>query len=1192
MKKRALRKDFYMEIKRSFNRFISIFFIVALGTSFYSGIQSSAPDMTNSGDAYFDRQKLMDLRVISTLGLTEDDVAALSELPGVVTAEGAYMTDVLYGEEANQKVLHLESVTENFQKLQAEEGTVPTAPGECFLDSSVAAAFDVHVGDSITVREDGDEEDRILKRDTFTVAGIGASPVYIAFGKGNTTLGSGEVLGFCYIMPEDFDMEVYTQIFLSAEGAEEATAFTEEYDTIVDEVRSQVEGISEVRCQARYDEIQGEADEKIADAEKELEDGRKEAEEKLADAQREIDEGEEKLADGREKLEQGKRDLEDAKKKLTDGQKELEEKEQEWSDGQAELQDKKQELADGKAELQEKEQELVSAQAEVDSGWGQLDTGKAALSASESEYNTQAEALSAGESALAEAKQQYESGMAQYQAGMDQINEAYVKLEVQWSMLEQAAELSEEGAAAYEQAYPELVTARSQLDSQSSELAVTLARLTDAKQEIDAQEAQLSSGREQLSAAKTQLDAAKAEIAANEARLNSAQAEINSGWAQIESAKAELADGEQQILDAEAELADGRKQLDDGWAELADGEQEISDAEADISDAEATITENEKKLEDGKKDYADAEQEVKDTIADGEKKIADAKQELADLDFPEWTVFDRDDLPDYTGYGQNADRMKSLGEVFPVLFFLVAALISLTTMTRMVEEQRTQIGTLKALGYGKLSIAKKYISYALLATVGGSVLGVLIGEKLFPFVIIHAYGIMYQHMDVMVLDYQLDHALVASLVALFCTMAGTISACYRELESTPAVLMRPPAPKEGKRVFLERITFIWKHLSFSWKSTVRNLFRYKKRLFMTVFGIGGCMALILVGFGLRDSIMDVARIQYQELQMYDGMIVLDEDADEEDREALEQNLSSRTDVADYMYAYLKKTGMKSESSQYDVYLMMPSTLDGFDQFVHTRNRISGEVYELSDDGMILAEKTAKMLEVKVGDTVSFTGDNGRTAQVPIAAICENYMQHYAYISPGLYEQLFGEIPEYNNVIFCEDVKDEAAIEKTGQEILKEDAALSITYTGTIAERLDEMLGSLDIVIVVLIISAGMLAFVVLYNLNNININERKRELATLKVLGFYDPEVSAYVFRENILLTVFGAVMGAGLGTVLHQFVITTVEIESYMFGRTVRLPSYIISVAITFGFSLCVNGMMHFKLKKIDMVESLKSVE
>ena len=839
------------------------------------------------------------------------------------------------------------------------------------------------MGDTITVQEDGEESDSVLKRKTFTVAGIGGSPAYIAFGRGNTTLGSGEVLGFCYILPENFDMDVYTQVFLSVEGAEEEVAFTDAYDSLVATAKEKVEELSEKRCQVRYDEVTGEAQEKIDDAKQELADGRKESDEKLADAEK-------TLTDGEEELEQGKKDLEDGKK--------------------------------------------------------------------------------------------------------------------------------------------------------------------------------------QLSEARTQLDEQKTALDEQEEQLKTAEAQFGGSTPEIEAGKTKIAEAREQ---------------------LSEGEKELETKESELAKAEETIKENETKLADGRKDYEEAKKEAEDKIAEGEDKIAEAEADLAALEFPAWTVSDRNDMTDYSGYADNANQMKSLGAVFPVLFFLVAALISLTTMTRMVEEERTQIGTLKALGYSKSSIAGKYVFYALLATVGGSVLGVLAGEKIFPYVIIDAYRIMYQHMDGMVLDYQLDHALVASLVALFCTMAGTLSACGKELASTPAVLMRPPAPKEGKRVFLERIGFIWKHLSFSWKSTVRNLFRYKKRLFMTVFGIGGCMALLLVGFGLRDSIMDVVLLQYGEIQLYDGMLVLNEDASDAEVEALKKDLSSRSDVEESMDVYMKKHAAKGENGTCEVYLMMPEKLENFSDFIHTRNRITKEAYTLGDEGIILAEKTAKMLGVKNGGSITVESTEGKEVEVPVAEICENYMQNFAYISPGLYEKLFGSVPEANNILFKgTDSSDEAAIEKTGQELLKNKAALSVTYIGTLAERLNSMLGSLDVVIVVLIISAGMLAFVVLYNLNNININERKRELATLKVLGFFDGEVSSYVFRENILLTVFGCILGVVLGSALHRYVITTVEIESYMFGRIIKIPSYLLAIALTFGFSFLVNLLMHFKLKKIDMVESLKSVE
>ena len=572
-------------------------------------------------------------------------------------------------------------------------------------------------------------------------------------------------------------------------------------------------------------------------------------------------------------------------------------------------------------------------------------------------------------------------------------------------------EVTGEAQEKIDDAKQELADGRKESDEKLADAEKTL---TDGEEELEQGKKDLEDGKKQLSEARTQLDEQKAALDEQEEQLKTAEAQFGGSTPEIEAGKTKIAEAREQ---------------------LSEGEKELETKESELAKAEETIKENETKLADGRKDYEEAKKEAEDKIAEGEDKIAEAEADLTALEFPAWTVSDRNDMTDYSGYADNANQMKSLGAVFPVLFFLVAALISLTTMTRMVEEERTQIGTLKALGYSRSSIAGKYVFYALLATVGGSVLGVLAGEKIFPYVIIDAYRIMYQHMDGMVLDYQLDHALVASLVALFCTMAGTLSACGKELASMPAVLMRPPAPKEGKRVFLERIGFIWKHLSFSWKSTVRNLFRYKKRLFMTVFGIGGCMALLLVGFGLRDSIMDVVLLQYGEIQLYDGMLVLNEDASDAEVEALKKDLSSRSDVEESMDVYMKKHAAKGENGTCEVYLMMPEKLENFSDFIHTRNRITKEAYTLGDEGIILAEKTAKMLGVKSGGSITVESRDGEDVEVPVAEICENYMQNFAYIPPGLYEKLFGSVPETNNILFKgADSADEGSWENHGRGV--------------------------------------------------------------------------------------------------------------------------------------------------------------
>ena len=526
------------------------------------------------------------------------------------------------------------------------------------------------------------------------------------------------------------------------------------------------------------------------------------------------------------------------------------------------------------------------------------------------------------------------------------------------------------------------------------------------------------------------------------------------------------------------------------------------------------------------------------------------------------------------------------------MFFLVAALVSLTTMTRMVEEERTQIGTLKALGYSKLAIAGKYMGYALLATVSGSIVGILIGQKIFPYIIVTAYQIVYPHIPNIVIPYHLGYSLAAGAAAIACTMAATIFACGRELVAQPAELMRPEAPKVGKRVLLERIPFIWNRLNFTWKSTIRNLMRYKKRFFMTVFGIGGCMALMLVGYGLKDSIVDIAVYQYGRIQTYDIMTLIDEEIGEDEKAELDQLLAKDKRVSGFMDGYMKNTDITHGEEKMDLYVYVPSTLENLDQFVRFNYRKSGETFKLGEKDAVLTEKAAKMLGVSKGDTVQVKLDENRMVDVTITDICENYLEHYLYIAPQLYKELTGEEAEYNCIFTCIDDAYTDDLEAVGQDFLNHNGILSVMYTNNMEQRLEDMIGTLDDVIIVLIISAGMLAFVVLYNLNNININERKRELATLKVLGFYDGEVAAYVFRENVLLTLIGALAGVFIGKFLHLFVIQTVEVEICMFGRNIDFSSFVFSILFILLFSFTVNAVMYFKLKKINMVESLKSVE
>lgn len=1355
---KALRKEFWMEIRKSKSRFISILLIVALGVAFFSGIQASSPDMRYSGDAYYDESSLMDIKVVGTMGLTSDDVSSIESIDGIESAEGAWSTDVMCGEGQKQKVLHIESINDTVNKLDVQEGRLPEKSGEIFLDSTFASTNEYKVGDKVALREDGDSP--LLVTTEYTVVGTGRSPLYISFNRGNTTLGTGEVNGFGYVLPEDFDQEIYTQIYVTVHGAKGLTSYTDGYENLIAKIKGRVENIADDRCQIRLAAVKADAQEEINDAQKKLDDGKKEADEKLADAKEELDKGEKDLEDGRQEYEDGKSQLEDAKTELADGKKQLEDAKTELADGKTQLEDAKAQLADGKSQLESAKSQLSSsksqldtARSQLDDGWSQVNAAKAQLADGQAQLDSAQKQVTSGlaeleenQKTLDENKAKLADGKAQIEAGEQQLEAAKQTLTTKQSELDQSkAEIIagqqqiestrtqlnaqkqqitdglsqvsageaqlQDGISALESAKAQLTELQSQLEivrasynaalenpdasqeeidilaaqvsaleeqeaavsqqiqaseaqieSQRQQLAATRSELESglaavenglsqlsqkeselnagreqitagqaeidagwiqiqeqentlaaSKAEIEAGEQELEKGQKQLKAAKKKLNkaqkeidsnaetlaAGQAELDANVAKLNDSEAQYASGLEQYHSGarqiaenEAKLTSGEQEIAENEAKLADGEKEIADNEKKLADGEKEITDNEKKLQDAAKDLKKGEKDLADGKKEYEDAKKDAEDEIAENQQKLDDAKKELEDLEMPEWMVTDREELPEYTDYGDNADRLRNIGQVFPVIFFLVAALISLTTMTRMVEEQRTQIGTLKALGYKKSAIAAKYICYAFFATLLGSVLGMLIGEKIIPYIIITAYGIMYHNVaNTISIDYQPGFALIASTASVVCTVGATLFASGKELQETPASLMRPPAPKEGKRVLLERLTFIWKHLSFSWKSTIRNLFRYKKRLIMTVFGIAGSMGLMLVGFGIQDSISDIAAIQYRELQHYDGMVIEDSDATEEEHAELFEYMKENEQIAHCNRVQMTKISAPKGSSNISIYLFVPESLSEFARDVTLKNRITGETYELTDEGAAISEKTASLLGLKVGDMIPLKkGD--KEYKVRVAVITENYMSHYLYMTPRVYEQTFGEMPEYENIVFTmqEDCKDD--LEMAGTRILANPGALSISYTSSLASQVDRMLSTLDAVILVLIVSAGMLAFVVLYNLNNINITERQRELATLKVLGFYDGEVSQYVLRENVILTVLGIMFGAVFGILIHRYVITTVEVDAVMFGRNIKPLSFLYSGILTSIFSIVVNGVMHFKLKTIDMVESLKSVE
>lgn len=1276
-------------------------FIVMLGAAFFSGIRSTKNDMHVSADSYYDRVNFMDIRVVSTLGLTEDDLEDMRNTEGVAAVTGGYTAEVLNEQSDMEFALKVIAWTEDINQVTLTDGRLPEKANECLADDIYLQQTGCEIGDQITL-ESGSSEDLsdTLKEETYTIVGSGTLPYYMEMDRGSGTVGDGSLDAFLVVLPEVFEQQdVYTEAYVQAEGAEAENSFDGAYETKVAEVVAGLEEIADGACDRRYETIYQDGMEEIEDAKQEVAD----AEQELADAKAQIDDGEQQITDAKETLADGEKELEDGESELASreqqlaearelleskeaelnsGKSQLADGEQQIADAEAVLSAKEKELADGKAQLEAEAQQLEAGKAEIEEQSESLESGKAQVEEKARELEEAKAQVEAKAQELENGRVQLEAGRAELESGKAELEQnrqtvtaarqeleakradyetaktALQQIEVQLGELQQQLTQTEEQIRQMEEAladagldtspeYEALLAVKTQLETTiaglqtqketvqagitefeageksvqdgEAQLAAAEQQIAQSEQQLNATEevlkegevqleaarqqitdgkAQLEASRQQLAAAETQLNAYRQQMADGEAQLNAARQQITDGETQLsqgrqelEQQKSVLEQSKAQMESGEQQIAQTRQQLTEGEAQIAEARQTLADARAELEDGKAELAEKEQELADAKQEYEDGYAEAQPELADARQQIADGEQELKDLEKQEWYVMDREDVTSAKGFADDAERIDNIGQVFPWIFFLVAALISLTTMTRMVEEQRQQIGTLKALGYRDGAIAMKYLCYAMLATVTGAVIGVVIGEKLFPWVIMNAYGMLYLGLPEYLTPLNWEQGLLAILTSIACTGLATLFSCWREMRAKPSELMRPEPPKNGRRVLLERVTILWKHLSFTQKSTVRNLFRYKKRFFMTVIGIGGCMGLMLVGFGLQDSITAIAKNQFVELFTYQAAVVVNSESKEQ-KDALREQAEMFDGMGSTLEMFAQNVELTAGDESMSAIMEVPQDPSVVDQFFTFRDRRSKESYEFPEDGIAISEKTAKMLGVSVGDTIKVGEENKEGREVTISIIIENYVEHYIFMAPSLYESVWQETPDYNQILMKYEDTSDRYEENLGQMMIEQDGVVGVTFVSDLEAEIDDMLQALNIVIVVLIVSAGLLAFVVLYNLNNINITERKRELATLKVLGFYDMEVAEYVYRENVILTILGILAGAGIGLALHQYIIHTVEVDMMMFGRTVFPRSYLFSGLLTLVFSLFVNYMMYYRLKKIDMIESLKSVE
>lgn len=1147
MKKTALYKLVFREIRHSKARFLSILVLILLGVGFFVGLQATGPNMLNTVDDYFDEKKLYDAHIQSTMGIEDNEVRLLSEYDPIEYIEEGYSQDVLVGE--NRIVMKLISYhpDKDLNQYEIASGRLPEKSGEIALDERDMIQSLHQIGDEIMLVADRDETDLAdqFERIEYEIVGFVRSPRFITNdSRGQTSIAGGQLDGFGVIMEEDFNLPVYTDLFVSFTGLREINTFSDEYQEQSRIHASEIERILEEYSPERLSEIRSEAEVEIRDAEAQIEDGRKE------------------LTEAREELSDARSELDDAQLAIQEARETLGEAEQELNDGEAEY---KQGLVVFQSEMGQADAQLAQARREIDSQAEQLESGLADLEAAERELN--------------QAEEQLESQRNELITAQVEFTELTNVLS---ELLDIPAELvPEEGIEP-------LLTETESIELNGQTLADLLGGYFAGEVPVEVVEGALDGIASELEAGLSQIDEASLAIAQQRSTLEGARAELEAGQEMLADARTEL--GEQSAVlerersNAEEELSRARRDLDQGWQEYNDGVAELDRNELELIEAEEEYLE-------GLETFEEEEQDALAEIEEAEAEIADVREELAAIEEPTYYTLLREDDMNFIQYEENAALLSELATIFPAVFFAVAALVTLTTITRMIEEQRTEIGTLKALGYRDFEISIKYYVYAVSASLLGTVFGLIIGYITLPIIIFNAYGIMYNLPDLILANYW-SYTLIAAAIALLSTVVTAWVVLRKDLKSHPAALMRPKAPKIGKRILLERISPIWKRLDFMKKVTARNLFRYKQRMLMTVIGVAGCAALIIAGFGIQGAVEGLADLQFGDVMRYDAMVILDDEANEESQLSYQQFVQSYDGIDQTSMIKQQQFEMSHpDLLTQDLTVIVPEDSDRFNDFIQLQDRTSDEVYQLPDEGAIVTERLADLFEVGIGDTLTIEDADNRSYQIKIVEIAENYIGHYLFMTESVYRSEIDDSIRYNANLINYD-QDESWENEFSEQLMLEDQVVTVTFIGSMTDAFRDSMESLNLVVFVLIIAAAGLAFVVLYNLTNINISERIRELSTIKVLGFFDTEVTMYIYRENIVLTVMGIIAGSIFGRFLFSFVLDTITMDNQMFNPALHWTSYLYSALLTLFFSTFVMWLMHNKLKRIDMIESLKSNE
>ena len=1050
-------------------RFISIMLMALLGVGFFAGLVASGPDMRDSLDKFLDDTNTYDINIVSTLGLTNEDVDEIKKIKNTENVHGIYSKDISFKTDDKEFIFKAIEYSEKINTPILLDGKLPENNNECVVEQDFLIDSGFKIGDNIKIDEDDE-----LKANSFKIVGSVKSPIYVSMERGTTSLGDGTIDYYLYLNKDVFDMDYYPNIYLNVNSAKIEKITTNKYNELVENVYKDIENIKEERETQRYNNIKEEASEKLQESIDEYEKGKKEGEEELKKAKDKIEDSEKEIKNAENELETGKTKA-------------------------------KKEISNAKTEI------------------------------------------SSSENKLKKSEKEYEEGLEKYSKGVKEYN-----------------------------------SNKSKLESSLDVLNDNLKKLKDLKEEIE----------KQIALIEDEIKNGNLENEDKLVLLKNQLSDLNSNIKEIESNKNkinnELSSAEKELNKTKKALDSAKKEIDNGYKELEKGKKELSSRESSLNNQFAKA---EKEIEDGKKEIEDAketlekeEKKFNEEIKDAEKEIEDAKEDIEGIKEGKWYIFDREDDTGFSSFIDSINSMNNIATLFPIIFYLVAILISSTSMSRMVEEERGDIGTLKALGYSNLRIINKYIAYSLLSTVLGGIIGMFIGFILIPTVVWENYSIIY-YLPEFYPKLRFSYGILGTVIAVICITGSTVHSAYKELKDEPSSLMRPKSPKMGKKVILEKIPFIWKRLNFSSKTTVRNVFRYKKRALMTIIGISGCTALILAGFGLRDSIKDIAEYQYGRVFEYDLVVSLNKEDEELVNLVKNSDIVESVSLTDSLSGSISAEGIKRDTS-----IIVVENTEDFKNVANLRDIDSGNIIDLSNEGVLISDKLASLLEIEKGENITLTDSDNNEFEYKVLGIVENYIGHYVYINKDLYES---KENDFNiNTLFIKYKEGNNDNEAFEEMLLDDNSVTSITVVENSLEHVRDLLKSLDLVVMILIVSSALLAFVVLYNLANVNISERVREIATLKVLGFYDKEVDNYINRESIILTCIGIAIGLIAGVFLTGFVISTCETENMRFARNILLHSYIYSILITSVFSIIVNFATHFVLKKINMVESLKSIE